>query len=456
MKKSIISLLTVLILIVSLTSISYADTGSADTTTPTVPKAVAVVNVDNTQCEIFDQIPKNLKVAIYLDNGETLLAEIPVEKIEEENGELALWLGYDIGAPFTEEAINRLEEIQKELVLNMDGIFSLNEMTEEEAEAFADSMIDMGDVLEKVFAAYTVTVIGLPDNSETHKFETEAETIYLSSAMAKELINFFKEMIGELFQLTQAEIDSIESFSDMVKLLEEMLVESGLLEEGETMLDFIYDGEATETVKVEYQKSLKELDEMVKFIKSEEYKGTVIAIVDVSCGCPEEFEYEIIHQYFKIKGDKATLVASEMYGPEDGYYIGMTGDTIYAKDYIRCEYNGKKYNYIGSYDSVVELYDQEEVDEYYFEDSWWDEDQMDSFVLTYDDWEAPVGLVLRYELMEEETVAGHDEKPAVEKVDKSSEIVDTGDDMDALPFIILLAASVIAMATVLFTRRKNI
>ena len=152
MKKSIISLLTVLILIVSLTSISYADTGSADTTTPTVPKAVAVVNVDNTQCEIFDQIPKNLKVEIYLDNGETLLAEIPVEKIEEENGELALWLGYDIGAPFTEEAINRLEEIQKELVLNMDGIFSLNEMTEEEVfEVVAsDDVNDEVEELEEV------------------------------------------------------------------------------------------------------------------------------------------------------------------------------------------------------------------------------------------------------------------------------------------------------------------
>lgn len=437
MKRTFVGIITAMMMVLSFTAVSYAATDDSAQSTTKVPKAVALVSVDNPECLLYDQIGKNLKVKISIDDGKTVIAEIPVIKVEEEDDDvLALWLGYDPGEPFTDDIIAKLTEIQKDLEKDLGKTVSLDDMTDADLEQLLKYMEEVEKVLEKIFSNYTVTLEGLPEDSDTHKFEIEAETLYLSNSMANELIDFIKEVIGELFELTQEQINSITKFSDVVTLLGTEFRAVEILEEGETLLDLLVDN-PTDADRAEYKETLEQLDGMVDYMKTEDYKGTVITNVTVTCGCPKSIEYDIVHQYFKVKGDKVTLVGTEMYGPEDGSYIGKSGDTVSAKDFIKCDYNGETYNYIGSYDSIVEFCGQDEVDDFYLDNDYWAEDEMDSFVLS-DDWESATGMVLRYELVEESAASA----------------VNTGDDTTLLPYIILMSGAVVAMSAVLFTRRK--
>lgn len=446
MKKCFVSIVTALMMFISFTAISYGETGESNNSGTLVPKAIAVVTVDNPECILYDQIGKNLNVTVSIDNGETVIADIPVVKVEEgdDEDEMELWLGQDISKPFTDDIIAKLTEIQKDIESDIGIDISLDDMTEEEFEKLMEYMDDAEKILEKIFSSYTVTLTGLPADSETHKFEIEAQTLYLSNSMANKLIAFVKEAIGELFELTQDEMNSITKFSDLVTVLEKELKESGLLGENNDIVDVLYDGKATDAEREEFQQTLQKLDDMVAFVKTEEYKGTVITNVTVTCGCPKSIYYEVIHQYFKVKGNEVSLVGTEMYGPNAGEYKGMTGETVSAKDFIHCDYSGETYKYVGSYDSYVVLLDQEEIDDFYFDDGYWNEAKLDSFVLSDDESvDVPDGLVLRYEFVEEDTAAAAD-------------AVHTGDDMEILPFVILLAGSVIAMSAVIFARRKKI
>lgn len=444
MRKCISVLLAVMMLISCLTVTAFADTDQ-ETKVPDVPDAVALVTVDNVNCKVINDI-KDLSVVIKFKDDGRVIANIPVVKVENAADDtVALWLGYEPTEAILDEIKDEMSEIQKDFHFPswnelMDLIMN---STEKELEAY---MENLENVLGKILGSYTVELTGLPEAAD-HEYKYEADVMILNSKLVNEMLTFCKELIGQMFEMTDAEIAEITTFSGWVDALEKEMVEQGVLEPGEDFLDMLEDSGAVEFTaeeRAEVEAAIAEIDNILAYMKSEAYKGTVIAGVSVTCGCPHLVTYEVIHQYFKVTNGKAKLVGTVYEGDKkdsfgDKYYEGWEGTTVKASDYINCDYKGNTYEYVGSYDSINVFYESWAQD-FYDERDYYDRyEVVDEYTLAYNDVYAPEGILLCYEI-----------------VDNTETSPSTGDDSNMGIYVGIMALAVAAMAAaVLVRRRKN-
>lgn len=444
MRKRFLSIMIALLILLSLAVPAFADTQNSSDAASGVPEAVALVEVDNPDCGLIDKIGElNVKIVLKSDGSE--VAKIPVTRVEQtEDDTIALWLGYQ-PEKIDAEIKAKMKDFQKDF--HLESWAELKAMIESsDGDELDKYLSDMENTLNDIFANYTVELTGLPE-ADDHEFKTESGAMLLTSDIVKSLLKLAKDIIAEALELTPEQADSINSFAEMLSAVEQELRSEGILEDGDDIFSLIE--ELTEIKlmaeeKAQFNESIAKLDETLAYMKSEAYTGTVIAGVYVTCGCPVHMEYEIIHQYFKSSNGTVKLVGTEMYGPEDGYYEGWSGDLIKASDYIRREYKGETYEYIGSYASEAALYDQEDVDELYDDESWWSESELSELVLDENS-ENSDGLVLRYEIKSD---AGN-----AAPTDKDSP--DTGDHTFMLLYAVIMVISALGAIVVIISNKRQ-
>lgn len=462
MKRRILSVLMVVMLLCSSMAVtSFAETTEGKSLKEQVPEAVVLVQVENAECKMIEKMT-DLTVDIKLKDGRDVI-NVPVERVEQEGTDLvALWLGYsydEIDAQIKAD----MAEFQKDYHLGSADEFLANIMS------LMLGFDDMSKDLFAIFDNYEIVINGIPED-EDHEFEIETNTILITSTIVSELFDMAVELFGELFELSDAEIANINNFSDMILMMNNYLVKEEILKEGEDIFDLLFDGvEDLSITEEELQEAIVEMDELLAYMESEEYTGTVFAGVYLSCDCPFTVDFEIYHQYFKEVDGKMTLAGTVSYGPEDlmealkeydwtdlfdydyerYYYEGLSGEVIVAEDYIQPNFAGETYDYVGSYDdwTLIEpdqdFYwtddnDYDTLDELYNSEEWWSEYKFDEFVLADEDWEAPTGLVLRYELLEEA-----DGTPQ------------TSDESNMTPYFVIMFMALAIMTAAVVTRRKQ-
>lgn len=434
MKRRVTILFLSLMMVLSISVPSFAATDENSGSKVKVPEAVALVTVENIDCILLNEIGDKLNVKISFKNGDSI-AEIPVIRVKEAGEDMvALWLGEKPDREITDAVKNSMKTLQTEFHLGsykeLKAIFE--SANEKEIEKYIE---DLAKELENIFSNYEVELIGLPER-DGHEFKTESGTIIMTNELVNEFIGIFKDMIGDAFGWSAVELEQIDSLSSLIKKFESELIKEGIMKEGQDLISFaeeIMEMKFTEEEKAQIKDEINKIDETLSYMKSEDYSGTVITGVYVTCGCPFKVEYEIVHQYFKEVNGKMKLMGTVNYGPNDGF----SGDTVKASDYIRCRYKGETYKYIGSYDSYLEM-EPEEVAEYYNDKEWWEEDALDEYVLDEDDPYAPSGLLLRYEIRASLTSSP-----------------ETGDNSSMLPYIITLVLSIAAMAATIGFRRGS-
>lgn len=368
------------------------------------PNAMALVTIDNEDCTEISNL-KDLSVRITAP-GTNINITIPVEEVKEDGETLGLWLGYPKDR-ISDAIMKELAEVQGKIDL---GTY------EKDPEKF---LTDVDNILSK----FHVEIIGLPENH----YSVVSSSIILTNDIFQQIVDMFKEII-------KAEVGDFDSFTDLIDRL--------LKEQGYTMEEFLAELEPEDAAAV--KNLIENLDPLLDYITSSEYSGLLIAGAELACECPSIDYFQIIHRYYERADGKLKLLGTVYEGSYDDYYEekflqGYAGDIINAKDFINCKYDGKLFEYMGSYDSYV-LYD----------DYKWSDYKLDSFTLG--DWETD-GLVLRYVIDSGKTAASAES--AAGDPDKGSALPDTGDRSSLGMYIVLLFTALGASGAIAGYHRKK-
>ena len=277
--------------------------------------------------------------------------------------------------------------------------------------------------VDNILSKFHVEIIGLPENH----YSVVSSSIILTNDIFQQIVDMFKEII-------KAEVGDFDSFTDLIDRL--------LKEQGYTMEEFLAELEPEDAAAV--KNLIENLDPLLDYITSSEYSGLLIAGAELACECPSIDYFQIIHRYYERADGKLKLLGTVYEGSYDDYYEekflqGYAGDIINAKDFINCKYDGKLFEYMGSYDSYV-LYD----------DYKWSDYKLDSFTLG--DWETD-GLVLRYVIDSGKTAASAES--AAGDPDKGSALPDTGDRSSLGMYIVLLFTALGASGAIAGYHRKK-
>lgn len=334
------------------------------------PNAMALITIDNENCTEIPALGE-LSVRITAPNTKIDIV-IPVEKVEPEGELLGLWLGYPEDR-ISDAIMNELAEIQGKVDL---GIY------EEEPEKFLTE-------IDTLLSKFQIEVIGLPDNH----YSVTSGAMVLTNDIFGQIVEMFKTMIKE-------EAGDFESFSALIDAL--------LKEEGLTVDQLLAQMGPEEAAAL--KDLIENIDPLLAYITSTEYSGLLIAGAELACHCPAIDYFQIIHKYYERVNGKLKLLGTVCDGTYDAdyqdYYIkGYVGDTIKGKDFANCWYDGRLFEYVGSYDAYA-LYD----------DYKWSDYKLDSF--TVGDWQTD-GLVLRY-VVEGETETALDKAIAPDTGDRTS------------------------------------
>lgn len=402
-----------------------------------VPDVTANVLLFNTECLELPNLEDDLSMVISRKTDGSVIAEIPLTTVVDEDGEetTGYWQGIAMDA-LTDEVMDELIALQGEL--EMDDISTYNSV--EEAD---DVLEDIEEEVSDILDGFNVTLSGAPEG------HYEVETI--ASVMTSEIMEYVIELLKEVFayEMQSENPDYVvpESFSQLIK---------DYLEYAEISLDELAEELGMEALLDDT--TWAEVDEAVEFLCSDEFKGMLVVNAYLDCDCPETISYEVVHEYYKVVDGKKTLVGTASYGPlgseyDDGYYYeGKTGDLIKAEDYINCEFGGKTYKYVGSYE--------------YF-----DEYELSEFTLS-GGWDDPYGLILRYELEEDAddnsgVNTGSDKNNQTTDTDNKSgnsdvkvnatnaKAAQTGDHSHLGRYIVLLVAAVAVVVVLVIKKRKK-
>lgn len=435
----------VMIMLLSCFTVTAFATTQEDGNVPEVPDAIALVTVDNVNCKVINDI-KDLSVLIKFKDSGKVIANVPVVRVEDYGDDsVALWLGYEPTEAILDDIKDEMSEIQKDL--HIPSWKELAKLIQTSSEDELDAYLEtLEKTLETITGSYTVELTGLPEVAD-HEYKYEADVMILNSKLVNEILTFCKEILGELLGMTDAELAKITSFSGMLDAIEQDLVKMGVLKEGEDLLSWLEESgvvEFTAQDKAKIEDALAEIDSILAYMKSEAYKGTVIAGVEVKCGCPYLMEYEIVHQYFKVTNGNVTLVGTVRegdYQSSEGItkvYREWEGFQVKASDYKNCEYKGKTYHYIGSYDAYNECFDDMDAQDFYDERQYYDRyEAVTEYTLNLDKNDF-AGLLLCYEI-----------------VDNTESSPSTGDDSDMSIYFAIMALAVAVMASSVFIRRKT-
>lgn len=362
------------------------------------PNAMALVTIDNEDCVEIPNL-KDLSVRITAP-GTKIDITIPVEKVEAEGDTLGFWLGYPKDR-ISDAIMNELAEVQGKIDLGM---------YEKDPEKF---MTDVDNILSK----FNVEIIGLPENH----YSVVSSSMILTNDIFRQVAEMFKDLIKE-------EVGDFDSFADLIDVL--------LKENGVTLDELLEGLEPEEAAAV--KDLLENMDPLLNYITSSEYSGLLIAGAQLACECPTIDYFQIIHKYYERTGGKLKLLATVYDGTYDEFYEakylqGYSGDVIKAKSFINCKYEGKLFQYLGSYDSYA-LYDGYQ----------WSKYKLDSFTLG--DWQTD-GLVLRY-------VIDVNKKEPVSAA-ATSQAPDTGDRASLGMYVLMLFVALGATGAIAGHRKKK-
>ncbi|WP_338546986.1 hypothetical protein V1225_14200 [Emergencia sp. JLR.KK010] len=410
-KKLFICLLAVMLVIASLCQTVFAD--FMDDVKQS-PNAVVMVSVDNEDCLELENL-KDLKVRLTCP-GAGLDMTVPVEEVQMDGETMGLWLGFP-SEKISDAIMNKLAEMQGEL--------DLGEL-EEDPKLDMTSMEDAGDVIEDIENLLTeveITVEGLPEGH----YVVDGSAAILTHEVCKAAIDMIMEAAREEF----GEVNSFsELFDKLMKQLgldlDEVLDTSAWTQEDWEILEEMGITEADiENIKT----LIANLDPLIEYITSEEFSGILIANAYLVCECPQICDYTVEHRYYERVDGKLKLVGTVNEGEKaNNYYLmGTEGDIIYAEDFKQPVYQGKTYEYLGSYSDYA-LYD----------DYNWKYYRMKS--LTLGDYESGSGLVLRYVYDKDGSAAAGSTAGTSGKGDGQSAPA-TGDEQPLGIYVLVLAAA---------------
>lgn len=394
-RKRLVCLSIVCMLVMSFSTSAYADIVDD---LKKEPNAMALVTIDNEDCVEIPNL-KDLSVRITAP-GTKIDITIPVEKVEAEGDTLGFWLGYPKDR-ISDAIMNELAEVQGKIDLGM---------YEKDPEKF---MTDVDNILSK----FNVEIIGLPENH----YSVVSSSMILTNDIFRQVAEMFKDLIKE-------EVGDFDSFADLIDVL--------LKEKGVTLDELLEGLEPEEAAAV--KDLLENMDPLLNYITSSEYSGLLIAGAQLACECPTIDYFQIIHKYYERTGGKLKLLATVYDGTYDEFYEakylqGYSGDVIKAKSFINCKYEGKLFQYLGSYDSYA-LYDGYQ----------WSKYKLDSFTLG--DWQTD-GLVLRY-------VIDVNKKEPVSAA-ATSQAPDTGDRASLGMYVLMLFVALGATGAIAGHRKKK-
>lgn len=394
-RKRLVCLSIVCMLVMSFSTSAYADIVDD---LKKEPNAMALVTIDNEDCVEIPNL-KDLSVRITAP-GTKIDITIPVEKVEAEGDTLGFWLGYPKDR-ISDAIMNELAEVQGKIDLGM---------YEKDPEKF---MTDVDNILSK----FNVEIIGLPENH----YSVVSSSMILTNDIFRQVAEMFKDLIKE-------EVGDFDSFADLIDVL--------LKEKGVTLDELLEGLEPEEAAAV--KDLLENMDPLLNYITSSEYSGLLIAGAQLACECPTIDYFQIIHKYYERTGGKLKLLATVYDGTYDEFYEakylqGYSGDVIKAKSFINCKYEGKLFQYLGSYDSYA-LYDGYQ----------WSKYKLDSFILG--DWQTD-GLVLRY-------VIDVNKKEPVSAA-ATSQAPDTGDRASLGMYVLMLFVALGATGAIAGHRKKK-
>ena len=171
MKRKFAAIFTALILTLSISVPSFADTADENANAAEIPEAVALVVAETPDCKLINEM-NDLSVKISFKDSGRIIAEIPVVKVEEaEEDMLALWLGYEPKEKILEEIKTEMASFQTDFHLG--SWQELKKMFESADEKELESYLqEIEGALNKIFDNYTIELAGLPAG-EGHKFKTE-------------------------------------------------------------------------------------------------------------------------------------------------------------------------------------------------------------------------------------------------------------------------------------------
>lgn len=352
------------------------------------PNTIAMVTVENPDCVELVNV-KDLEVRLSKPSAGINIT-IPVQNIEIEGEVMNVWLGTG-KERITDAVMKQLADIQGKIDL---GGYE---------ETPEDIVEDIGDVLE----GFDVDILGLPADHYTYG----ASAFVLTNDIFKQIVELFKEMIDEYYG----------EFTTFKELIESLMKD----------LDISMEDLDPET-KAIFQEIIANIDPLLAYLTSEDFSGLLICGATLVCACPDIEEYQIQHRYYERIDGKLKLVGIVREGEydewyEDYYIKGTYGSKISAKDFLKTDYNGVSYEFIGSYDTDV-IYD----------DWKWSKYKISTFTLGTD-WTD--GLILRYVIDKGTTISG----------EKSP---DTGDHAPIGIYIALLVTAILAAGAIAAYNKK--
>lgn len=397
-----------------------------------IPNAVVMMDLDNIDCEKIDTL-KDMSLVIKNDyNGEVVeVATIEeVEVIEDEYAVMVLGQSLD---EINDEVLGKLEVIQEELndILTEENVGDVYDSLLEDMELELDEDA-ITEKLEELLGSYKIEIQG----EDVHYTVEDASGMLITSELIQEVMDMIKTLISELFEIDMSGVTSIADAIDVLLPALEM-TEAELIEE----INSLFEGELTLTQE-DLDKYVAEIDELLSYLLSEEYNGTVYATGILKCQCPKFEEYYVDHYYYKeVKGQMQWV------GYQTDTYKGESGEIVKAADLEQKPvYEGKTYTFVKSTD--------------YFDDT---------VPMTECKVGEDLGFIFVYELKApvddtnlendkenlEDTDLENDKETDIEdekEIDETPQSPDTGDEMNLAAYII---AMIVAMGAMAVARRRN-
>lgn len=399
MGKRIIALMMAMILSVFSVRMTAFAENEGTTDDKVYGDAIITATIENMDCQQLGELEDaEITAVIGLANRPDFIPlEIPVEAIAvemedgEEEADLTFWLGYKEKA-IEKAFLDYLSDIQGD-------VFAEYEENEEFDGAMSEIEEDAEDILDEASALLNEITIDFKGMPEHYKVDMEMSTCTIvTNEIVKAIVEMIEELIAMIFpDINMEEIDGFKGLINMI------------LEQEESSLDELLAEIEVEDPEMAAQirELFDELDSVLAYMQSDEFPGLLLVGVSLSCDCPVKDYYEIMHEYYKNVDGELVWVDSTF----EEYEV-YTGTVVKAEDYVKCNYNGVEYEYMGSYNLDVIF-----EDVYYEYD--WSEYTLEEFIVGDEDvW----GLILRYEIVEENA--------PVDTEDDTDDIKDTKEEAD--------------------------
>ena len=370
----------------------------------------------------------NLMVSVYADNIDCIHAsdaEVSLKISKEGMDDILVPVTYDedMGSYYIEDTIAGIDDIITDVKDEYDQL--LDSMSNEVIFAGADEDVD---ILKKM--GYTVEVI-VKDTGDGHTFTVSEVS---SSVLTYKAVTMVTDWIANLIIGMMVEEFTDEGDTEALEELDKLLgghvtVDNDgnafVGDEPVTFDDLLKAIENNEEAKAEMDEedlaAINDYKNMIAALENGSYKGELMIDVGLDCKCKE---YYLYHEYYDADGK----YIAQLSDPQ----IATAGSVVKVEDIKLIEkYDGVNYKFDGVYlidEKTGEADFSKPVEEY-----------------TVPDVDGNLEVIVKY--ISNESTA-QQTSGAEDKVDGNGKSPDTGDDMNVLPFavIMVLAAAGAAAA----------